>query len=430
MPAHSLGEKAVSNPESRDNQMFVLVAAVFIAVMVVPAVYAMYAGSINGPLLELAKKELWIFTFLDEPSQAFAKLSSVDPADLDWTTMDKILTYAGSWLRWPLLVILGLLIAISCWLGSVEKLKRKLDMNKLLAENSRNFPCLLPIVGKGKYLLSPESYDNGLWKIARTPIQFVVEHGLLEAPNGFPCEPEDVLQNGMPYLDSPALGQCAFREAEALPVLTKQLGEKFTDLESLSPVRKTLAAAFILYALGKKHECIAILDDASASYLEKEGKAQCGILEDKEFASALDKALECWPTFSQRKAISRHLSYQLPLLMALLIEARKKGVLASSQFLWLRPMDRPLWYALSQCGGRAAWAESLAAWSHFQAEEHAGKTLPVPDLKGAVHSLKTAIESQGWLKSKSVYDPLNQEINVKNELSGEVVTAPAEEDTE
>ncbi len=29
--------------------MFVLVAAVFIAVMVVPAVYAMYAGKINGP---------------------------------------------------------------------------------------------------------------------------------------------------------------------------------------------------------------------------------------------------------------------------------------------------------------------------------------------------------------------------------------------
>ena len=234
----------------------------------------------------------------------------------------------------------------------------------------------------------------------------------------------------MPYLDSPALGQCAFREAEALPVLTKQLGEKFTDLESLSPVRKALAAAFILYAVGKKHECIAILDDASASYLEKDGNAQCPILDNREFTAALDKVLECWPTFSQRKAISRHLSYQLPLLMALLIEARKKGVLATSQFLWLRPMDRPLWYALNQCGGRAAWTESLAAWSHFQAEEHAGKTLPTPDLKAAVHSLKTAIESQGWLKNTSVYDPLNQEINIKEELGKDVSTAPAEEDTE
>lgn len=155
-----------SHPESRDNQMFVLVAAVFIAVMVVPAVYAMYAGKINGPLLELAKKELWMFSGLDEPGQTFAMLSRVDPAELDWATMDKILTYAGSWLRWPLLLVLGALIGISCFFGSVEKLKRKLDMEKLLSENSRNFPCLLPIVGKGKYLLSSESYDKGPWRIA------------------------------------------------------------------------------------------------------------------------------------------------------------------------------------------------------------------------------------------------------------------------
>lgn len=217
----------MSNPESRDNQMFVLVAAVFIAVMVVPAVYAMYAGKINGPLLELAKKELWIFSGLDEPGLAFEKLSRVDPADLDWATMDKILTYAGSWMRWPLLVVLGVLVAISCWLGSVEKLKRKLNMEKLLAENSKNFPCLMPIVGKGKYLLSPESYDNGPWRIARTPIQFVLAHGLIDGPNGFPCKPEDVLENGMPFLDSPALGQCVFKKEAAAQVLQKAAWRAF-----------------------------------------------------------------------------------------------------------------------------------------------------------------------------------------------------------
>ena len=155
--------------------------------------YAMYAGKINGPLLELAKKELWMFSGLDEPGQAFAMLSRVDPAELDWATMDKILTYAGSWLRWPLLLVLGALIGISFFFGSVEKLKRKLDMEKLLSENSRNFPCLLPIVGKGKYLLSAESYDKGPWRIARTPIQFALAHGILNGPNGFPCTMEEAL---------------------------------------------------------------------------------------------------------------------------------------------------------------------------------------------------------------------------------------------
>ncbi|MFG6375274.1 MAG: hypothetical protein K1W05_04975 [Desulfovibrio sp.] len=418
----------MSNPESRDNQMFVLVAAVFIAVMVVPAVYAMYAGKINGPLLELAKKELWIFSGLDEPGLAFEKLSRVDPADLDWATMDKILTYAGSWMRWPLLVVLGVLVAISCWLGSVEKLKRKLNMEKLLAENSKNFPCLMPIVGKGKYLLSPESYDNGPWRIARTPIQFVIAHGLVDGPNGFPCKAEDVLENGMPFLDSPALGQCVFKKEAAARVLQKQLGEPFADLACLSPVRKALAAAFILYALGKKHECIAILDDVSASYSENGGVPQCPLLENGDFSAALDEVLLAWASFSSRKAVARHLSYQLPLFMALLGEARKKGVLATSQFIWLRPLDRPLWYALNQCGGRAAWTEALAAWAHFQAEEHAGKTLSAPHIDAAVESLKNSLESQGWLKRD--YDPFYQNITIQKENSESVVFAPAEEETE
>ena len=408
--------------------MFVLVAAVLIAVMVVPAVYAMYAGKINSPLLELAKKELWLFSALDEPGQALALLSQVDPAELDWGTMDKILTYAGSWFRWPLLLVLGAFIGISCFLGSVEKLKRKLDMDKLLAENSKNFPCLMPIVGKGKYLLSHESYDNGPWRIARTPIQFALAHGILNGPNGFPCKVEDALEHGMPSKDKPAFGQCVFREEEALKALKRQLGEPFVDLAGLSPVRKTLVTAFMLYALGKKHECIAILDDASASYTESEGKPQCPILENKDFSAALDNALLAWVQFSPRKAVTRHLSFQLPLLMALLGEARKKGVLATSQFIWLRPLDRPLWYALSQCGGRAAWVEGLAAWSHFQAEEHAGKTLSVPHVKAAVESLKNSLDAQGWLKSD--YDPFYQEVTIRKVGADTVVSAPAEEEME
>ena len=83
--------------------------------------------------------------------------------------------------------------------------------------------------------------------------------------------------------------------------------------------------------------------------------------------------------------------------MALITRARKKGVLASSQFLWLRPLDRPLWYAVHQCGGRAAWAEAFAAWAHYSAEEKAKKPLPEPRLSHAVRRLRNSLSSQGWL---------------------------------
>ena len=83
--------------------------------------------------------------------------------------------------------------------------------------------------------------------------------------------------------------------------------------------------------------------------------------------------------------------------MALLTRARHKGVLASSQFLWLRPLDRPLWYALNQCGGRAAWAEGFAAWAHYAAEEKAKKALAEPHITQAVRRLRDSLSTQGWL---------------------------------
>jgi hypothetical protein len=117
--------------------------------------------------------------------------------------------------------------------------------------------------------------------------------------------------------------------------------------------------------------------------------------------------------------------------MALLTRARKKGVLASSQFLWLRPLDRPLWYALNQCGGRAAWAEGFAAWAQYAAEKKAGKALSEPHLSQAVTALREALSAQGWLTDRPFValakEPLALKPLLSPELDDAVVLAPAEE---
>jgi hypothetical protein len=129
----------------------------------------------------------------------------------------------------------------------------------------------------------------------------------------------------------------------------------------LSACRKALAAAFLAYAGGDKKESVALLDALSRSYGENDGQPACSVLEDAAFQKRLDAALKKHKDITAEKTIARHCAFELVWLMALLTRARKKGVLASSQFLFLRPLDRPLWYALHQCGGRAAWAEGFAA---------------------------------------------------------------------
>ena len=102
---------------------------------------------------------------------------------------------------------------------------------------------------------------------------------------------------------------------------------------------------------------VSILDAMSLSYVEKGERATCSILQKKTFQHRLKELWERHNALLSERCLSRHAAFELPWFMALLYRARRKGVLANSQFLWLRPLDRPLWYALCQCGGRTAMME-------------------------------------------------------------------------
>lgn len=223
-------------------------------------------------------------------------------------------------------------------------------------------------------------------------------------------------------------------------MLTEQLGKHFEDYEGLSPCRRALSVAFLAYAGGDKKGCVALLDAVSLSYREENEQASCPLLEDDDFTNKLKKQWERHASVLNEKCLSIHASYELPWFMALLYRARQKGVLASSQFLWLRPLDRPLWYALNQCGGRAAWAEGFAPWAHYTAEEKERKTLTKPHVAPAVASFREALTAQGWLTE--IFVPPAESANTKSSPDGsaqasspiesppDMVVADAEDDPE
>ena len=384
--------------DNRDDHLFLWCAFLILVFVVLPALYIAHADSVNRPLLALAKAQIQVFTpFFDEAQTAWTRIAEADPASLSWETMQKVLHYTGSWIRWPFALLLVLFGVAAIFMGRVGGLVRRFNMESLLRNNAESFPCLRPVVGRGKYLLSPESHDSGPWKIARTPAQFALENELLLDEQGKPFSPEQALKNGLPSTELPAWGNARLDEKKALAVLTEQLGKSFEGYEVLSPCRRALAVAFLAYANGDKKGCVSMLDMVSSSYNEIDGNADCPVLTDTAFEKRLKKAWARHKDVLSVKNMASHAAYELPWFMALLYRARQKGVLASSQFLWLRPMDRPLWYALNQCGGRAAWVEGFAAWAHYTAEEQEGKALTEPHVAPAVASLKEALSAQGWL---------------------------------
>ncbi len=202
----------------------------------------------------------------------------------------------------------------------------------------------------------------------------------------------------MPDVNLPAYGHAHLDEAKAVNVLQEQLGRKFSGFGAMSLERKTLASALLSYAVGNKQDCMELLDAMSTSYIEGEKQPPASlVLEDATFQKTVVGFWNAHKTLLTESFLKRHTAFELPLFMAMLTLARKKGVLASSQFLWLRPLDRPLWYALNQCGGRAAWAEGFAAWAHYAAEERAGRALREAHMTHAVARIKDSLTAQGWL---------------------------------
>ena len=412
--------------DSRDDHLFLWCAFLVLVFVVLPALYIDHADSVNRPLLALAKAQIQVFTpFFEEAHTAWTRIAEADSASLSWETMQKVLNYTGSWIRWPFALLLVLFGVAAIFMGRVGSLVRRFNMESLLRNNAESFPCLRPVVGRGKYLLSPESYDSGPWKIARTPVQFALENGLLLDEQGKAFTPEQALKNGLPSTELLAWGNARLDEKKALAVLTEQLGKSFEGYEGLSPCRRALAVAFLAYANGDKKNCISILDMVSCSYNEIDGNADCPVLTDSAFEKRLKKTWTRHKDVLSEKNMASHAAYELPWFMALLCRVRRKGVLASSQFLWLRPMDRPLWYALNQCGGRAAWAEGFAAWAHYTAEEQEGMALTEPHVAPAVASLREALSAQGWLTEIFV-PPMPETIPVPPADAAETSNSKAE----
>jgi hypothetical protein len=421
--------------DNQENSAFLGLALVIIVFAMIPAWYAARAGTINGALLALAKFELKIFVpFSGEAQTAWEHISGLDPALLTWERMQAVLSYTGKWIRWPFGLFLALFGLASIFMGRVRGLVRRLNMESLLRNNAESFACLCPIVGRGKELLDPRSYDSGNWRIARSPLQFAAEHGLLLDDHGAAYAPELVTRRGLGYMESPAYGHARLDEDKALSVLREQLGPAFGGFEALAPGRKALAVAFLAYADGDKQDCLGILNDVAGAYTEQDGKPACPLLEREDFVKRLEAMWEKHRGIAEEQGIARHTAFELVWFMALLARARKKGVLASSQFLCLRPLDRPLWYALNQCGGRAAWAEGFAPWAHHAAEEKAGMALSEPHLAQAVTALREALSAQGWLTDKPFAAPAGEspalKLVVSPEPDDDLVLAPAEDTME
>jgi hypothetical protein len=382
----------------------------------------------------------------------------------------EILRFAGGYYRYLFLWLAGVMCLAMLRRDPGRVFRRELGMWTLLENNARSFPCLRPILRTGPITLQPAG--EGGWALARTPLLFCAENGLLLGPGSDRpwgawelADPETGL--GLP--DSPALGLPGNRlhETRAALLFAGQLGAAFGgDPADLPPWQAALAAALLCHADGDGEGALRVLDALSTAWAPGAPPGRCpeagralarygravppglgdlaalsggrelegggpaftdrGWIGDLDRRGELDRlaarhglgdiaglvppprrAPRIWPALpggrpgrsalARHPELARHASYVNVWFTALLRLARRRGALPSSLWIWLRPTDRTLFYALNQLGGRAAWVEAAGVWSHYAAEERKGRPLSDPDVSSAVAGLASALRGEGWL---------------------------------
>ena len=381
-----------------------------------------YGAEIRLGLLQFAA---WQADLSGLARPALCKLSYADlvTTKVPWI---EILEALDQGARRIALILVDLMLVITLWLQQAtvkERYRRTFNMDKLLAHNLKVYPCIAPLVNWDKSLLD-EPLDSGPWMVARNPLQFAVSHKMIvSAETQKELEPELFLtSNGLANVASPILKgevKTIFLRAKARQVYCSQLAPRYKGRENLPGYLLALGTAFILFGLDRKDEAYAILDQLSLSFRkvkrERKFRWKWPCWEWQE--SAADYTLNWQLHLSQQEleslwtkpevieAIAPHNRYEPLVILGLYDFARRKGVLNTAEFIWLKVINRELFYLCNNWGRRTAWVEIAGAWSHFAAEKALRAKLPTfqgVDLEDklvepAVIALDVMLHEQGWI---------------------------------
>lgn len=270
----------------------------------------------------------------------------------------------GSYLRWLTVVVCAAVAYYAFFVSKRNKFKVRHNLETFIKAQARVWPVITPITN-----FNPSKHS------ARILGQAVPEKLPLFAE---PLAPEEWLS----FHRIPVVNGVPDREATRR-AFSLQLGPRWTGYQDLPPYMQALCAAFAMKGVQKREESDLFLGRISICWTHDKGyqltpelmKEIRAILKDPEVGG---KAL----------AIANKHAYRTTVLLGMLKWARfMGGVLAAAQFLWLRGVDRELWYSLNNQGRRTFHTEGAGALAHFMAEEQAQKALPIPRMDTAIVTL-------------------------------------------
>lgn len=336
----------------------------------------------------------------------FLSLTGVENFTL--ARIETVYSWLGASYRWavcPLLVMLATYLFIR---PVAPRYRHALNLQDLIRHNVRYFPQIRPALFHN---LIAEDPDQGPFARALDYRLLAERHQLLGDRDGTPVpwvaplassdgsDDPDPPQTGNPRHPRRPAPECdpapCLLMDHAIAVFSAQLGAPWLGLAQLPPFHMALFGVLAARIVEGVPGC-TIADKAlfqmNATWTER---ADSNHRMTTKVAARLAARYGEHPEIAL--LIERH-HYTNTLFTALLARARERsGILATADFLWLKVVDRDLWYALNQVGRWVAWPEAAGVRAHYRAEIKARRAIAEPVVGAAVRALAQALVKESYL---------------------------------
>lgn len=317
--------------------------------------------------------KLWEISFLSIFTNRLDDVRTViltsDYSKLTFNEVSMLGEAVGNYLRFPLVIIIIVLAFIIYFSNSTRSFKRAYDMDALAKAEKVNWPQITPVLG---LKLNKVPLDKGPWAMSLTPMQFCKRYKLLDE---FRSQPkEGSLQKDRGRIE------VTLKRGKANKIFSMQVGALWPGVEKAAPHVRALFAAFAARNAGDTKGAADLLAQISASSLKKLNFSGADALINKH-----------QNVKGVQKVLQTH-GYTLTIMASMLEIAREDGVQASADFLWLKPIDRRLWYMLNTVGRQTPFVEIAGPYAHWLAEKLLGRRLLVPMVEEATNALEVALK--------------------------------------
>jgi intracellular multiplication protein IcmP len=291
------------------------------------------------------------------------------PKNIGFPDLMSIGNAVGDWLRIPLVFLLFVLAVVVYFGNATRVFKRAYSMHELAKLEKDNWPQIASVVNLD---LIKTDIDTGPWAMAMTPMQFCKKYKLLEEVR--PQRQEGMLRKEWDKVD------VVLKRGETNKIFALQLGPLWKGTAQLPSHTKALFAAFAARINADTNAATNIflqLNHSPANNLDLTGVDE--VLKKHENTKAV------------QKIVQSH-AYVLTVMASMLEAAREDGVQASADFLWLKPVDRRLWYTLNTVGRQTPFIEVGGVFAHWISEKEAGRRLLVPLVEEATNAVELALK--------------------------------------